>query len=70
MFMIHLSRGTETRCYSVSDPGTHGWELNKEENSRIVRSIRYTDWHRVERAIALIHLEAATLEREGWRVVG
>ena len=68
MFRMYLSRGEETRSYSVADLGTRGWALNKEENSRLVRSACYTDWHRVERAIALIHLEAATLEREGWRV--
>src|SRR5437588_274822 len=34
--------------------------------SRVIRWVRYRDWHRVERARAAFALEAALLEESGW----
>lgn len=28
-----------------------GWEVREEHDSRVVRQVQYTDWHRVERAL-------------------
>jgi len=40
--------------------------VREEEDSRIVRAARYSDWHRVERARALIDLQVSALAGEGW----
>ena len=37
-----------------------------EENSRVVRIVRYDDWHRVERALLHFAREAVTLRENGW----
>ena len=44
-----------------------GWEVREEQDSQIVWSIRYTDWHRVERARMTFAREAATLASAGWK---
>jgi hypothetical protein len=43
-----------------------GWEIRDEQDSRLVRSARYSDWHRVERAQRTFAREAAKLEDAGW----
>ena len=40
-----------------------------KEDTRIVRRIQYSDWHRVERALSAIRREVAALEDQGWRGV-
>jgi hypothetical protein len=65
MFWLDLSSGKETRQYVIR-PATEGWELEECANWTRIRSVRFHDWHRVERAIALIRLEVERLEREGW----
>jgi hypothetical protein len=42
----HTKRVTVTR-------GAVGWELREEHDSQVVRMSRFTDWHRVERAIGV-----------------
>jgi hypothetical protein len=32
--------------------GPIGWEVREEREGQVVRSSHYTDWHRVERALA------------------
>ena len=39
----------------------------RHKDSRIVRQARYTDWHRVERALSAMRAQIGQLEREGWR---
>ena len=65
MYQVALTRGHETRLFSIRDT-TAGWELIEAANHRTVRTVSYTDWHRVERAIALIEIDAVALERDGW----
>jgi hypothetical protein len=43
-----------------------GWEVRDEQDSRVIRWVRYSDWHRVERARMAFALEAALLEESGW----
>ncbi len=66
MLVMQLARGTSTLSFSIRDTGTGGWELAEDRDQRRVRTVKYTDWHRVERAAALINLEVAGLERDGW----
>lgn len=43
-----------------------GWEVREEQDEQIVRQVRYTDWHRVERALGIFRLEIGELENRGW----
>jgi hypothetical protein len=40
----HTRRATVTRAEG-------GWLFKEEDDTRIVRQVTYTDWHRVERAL-------------------
>jgi len=31
-----------------------GWAVREEEDGRVLRTVTYTDWHRVERRIHLV----------------
>lgn len=57
-------RGHERR-FSIQTTGG-GWEVREEEDSRVVRQICYTDWHRVERARRAFTLEMLDLREKGW----
>ncbi len=70
MFALELVRGEETRSFSLDDTGAAGWELTEKANGHPVRTVQYSDWHRVERAISLILLEADVLEQAGWKILG
>lgn len=61
-----LQRPGHTRRFIIARMAGSGWEVREEEDSRIVRTARYTDWHRVERARAIIDLRVSTLAGEGW----
>jgi len=37
---------------------TDGWEVREVRDSQIVRHMRMSDWHRVERVLRLGHLPA------------
>lgn len=69
MLVMELARGGRTHNFSIRDAGVEGWELTEDLDRKRVRTVKYTDWHRVERAAALINLEVADLEREGWTVI-
>jgi hypothetical protein len=42
------------RCTVTRAP--RGWDVKEEEDSQVVRRIHCTDWHRVERAVAIFAL--------------
>ena len=44
------------RCIVTSDAS--GWNVREEEDSRVVREMHHTDWHRVERALDLFEAGA------------
>jgi hypothetical protein len=69
MFEKELSQAGHTRRFSISDAGNAGWEVLEEQDSRVVRRICYTDWHRVERAVLMMSIAVSQLERSGWREV-
>ena len=39
---------------------TQGWEVRETRDSAVVRTQRYTDWHRVERAVHVFEQREAT----------
>ena len=42
--------------------GPRGWQLVEEEDSRVIRTQDYTDWHRVERAVQVFERKAEPYE--------
>jgi hypothetical protein len=70
MFSRELTRAGHTRNFVITSVRAEGWEVRVEEDSRVLRRNRYTDWHRVERALASIEREVEALTELGWRTTG
>ena len=68
MYEKCLRHDGHTRRFAIAESGG-AWEVRTEEDSRLVRKVRYDDWHRVERALQTIRLEILTLQDAGWVVV-
>jgi hypothetical protein len=68
MFCIALRHDQHTREYAVSASQPSGWELTLQEDLQRTRSVHFEDWHRVERAVAVVRLEVEDLTARGWRV--
>ena len=68
MFSIRLQRAEHVRHYSIQPAHSAGWEVTLEEDRTLTRHVRYDDWHRVERALALFRQEVADLAAQGWEV--
>lgn len=69
MFELNLRLADHVRRYSISAVAPSGWEVTLEEDARMRRTDRYQDWHRVERAMAMLQLEVDQLTARGWLVV-
>lgn len=67
MFAKELTQAGHTRRFSITEAGGLGWEVREEQDSRIVRRVCYSDWHRVERAMSVMTLQVTELEQAGWR---
>ncbi|MEP6782457.1 MAG: hypothetical protein ABI983_02240 [Acidobacteriota bacterium] len=68
MFEKSLRFQERTLRYSIA-PSESGWEVRevREEGDReVVKTVLYTDWHRVERARRTIAIELDGLRRKGW----
>ena len=66
VFDRRLQNAGHTRRFVIRQSGPLGWEVREEEDSHIIRSVRYTDWHRVERARSVFSLRATLLREDGW----
>jgi hypothetical protein len=66
MYNRSFRKADQVRRFTIVDTLAPGWEVRVEQNSRIIRQVRYTDWHRVERARLAFAIEAASLEDAGW----
>jgi hypothetical protein len=67
MFAKELRQEGHTRKFTIKDRGREGWEVQDVEDDRVLKQVFYTDWHRVERALDVFHLQIGDLERQGWR---
>lgn len=68
MFTKELTRsGHSRRFIADNNEAGQGWEVRIEQDSEVVQRMRYTDWHRVERALTLIEREVSELEDLGWQ---
>ena len=68
MFSIALRHDQHTRHYAVSASQPSGWELTLQEDLKRTRRVHFDDWHRVERAVAVVRLEVEGLTAQGWRI--
>jgi hypothetical protein len=68
MYRTELSYQGHNRLFTVGETPLGGWELRVEEDHEVVRHVRYTDWHRVERALSAIARRVSELEARGWSV--
>lgn len=66
MYARSLRKAAHTRRFSIRDTGTSGWQVLDEQDSQIVKTALYDDWHRVERAKAAFAVEATMLRKAGW----
>ena len=66
MFVKELYRAGHTRKLSIRDMGTGNWEVRDEQDNRVLKHVRVTDWHRVERALNMFNLQIDELEDAGW----
>ncbi|MGE0040208.1 MAG: hypothetical protein AB7H88_09965 [Vicinamibacterales bacterium] len=64
--MKSLKHAGHVRRYSIK-PTDAGWEVREEEDSRVLKQVCYTDWHRVERARRVFALEMRDLRAQGWQ---
>lgn len=64
-FVKSLRNQERTRRYSIETTDL-GWEVKEERDSQVVKQIRYSDWHRVERARRSIAIELDALRAKGW----
>ena len=67
MFAKELTQAGHTRRFTISEAGNDGWEVRVEQDSQVIRRVRYTDWHRVERAVQMLSLQVSELEENGWQ---
>ncbi len=61
-----VSQDGHVHRFLIAAHGVQGWELREEHDDRVVRRVRYTDWHRVERARTVIELHLSALRETGW----
>ena len=64
-FSTRLRNAQHVRGFSIREING-GWEVREEQDSRVVRQICYTDWHRVERAHRTFAIEVSNLREKGW----
>ena len=66
MYARILRKAAHVRRFTISSTSSSGWEVRDEQDSRLIRSRLYDDWHRVERAKLTFAMEAAGLRDAGW----
>lgn len=66
LFLKTLKQAGQMWRSSILPTTTGGWEVREESNDAVVRQVRLSDWHRVERARLALSLKALSLEESGW----
>jgi hypothetical protein len=66
MYTRLLRKSAHIKKFTISHDQQAGWAVSEEEDSRLVLSVRYKDWHRVERAMQTFADKAKSLRQRGW----
>jgi hypothetical protein len=66
LFLKQLKQAGNILTFSIFPMGSGGWEVKEEAGDEIVRQVRLSDWHRVERARDAFSLKAMSLREAGW----
>jgi len=66
MYARKFQKAGQTKRFTISEGGVSGWYVREEQDSRVIWSAHYTDWHRVERARMTFAREAEALAHTGW----
>ena len=65
MYTTALRRQLQVRRFTIRHVRP-GWEVRDESDRGVLKRVIYSDWHRVERAIAIFEQQEAELEAAGW----
>ena len=66
MYAKSLRNAFHIRRFTIRPVPAAGWEVRDENDGGVLKRVLVSDWHRVERAIAMFSKEADTLRAVGW----
>lgn len=66
VFTQQLAQAGHTIRFSISTTRAGGWEVKEESGTEVLKHVRLSDWHRVERAKEVFSLKALSLREAGW----
>jgi hypothetical protein len=66
LFLKQLKQAGNIMRFSIFPTNAGGWEVKEEAGDEVVRQVRLSDWHRVERAREAFSLKAMSLREAGW----
>jgi hypothetical protein len=69
LFLKQLKQAGNIMRFSIFPNSAGGWEVKEEAGDEVVRQVRLSDWHRVERARDAFSLKAMSLREAGWTEV-
>ena len=67
MYKRTFRKADQTHRFVITNTDGSGWEVREEQDSQVIWKVRYTDWHRVERARMNFAAHAVSLEMSGWK---
>ena len=67
MYQRTFRKADQTHRLLITSSDGAGWEVREEQDSQVISSHRYDDWHRVERARMAFATQALTLQLSGWK---
>jgi hypothetical protein len=67
MYKRTFRKADQTHRFLITISEGAGWEVREEQDSHVISSVRYTDWHRVERARMAFANQALSLQLLGWK---
>jgi hypothetical protein len=67
VFRKTLVRADHLRSFQVQTALPFGWDVSEHADDAVVRHRRYSDWHRVERAVLHFRQQIDDLLAAGWQ---
>jgi hypothetical protein len=67
MYKRTFRKAEQTWRFVITNSNGFGWEVREEQDSHVISRVRYTDWHRVERARMAFAAHALALQSSGWK---